>query len=254
MKFNNDSDLEKLAATFAKRARDFDDLQNEAAGREVGRMPRFLAAEDVSPRASERKRAERAEALTRLQLLLLNDPAYAALHKETTEKLNEVQNRLAEAMERVLALRARTDAELAEMLKKAARTADGEAVFRDANGDVRTADGRKVDDDMAATAVWHGGEPSFEDYRRNRERDEGLDDLAGDIGAGQAEVGDMQDKGQDQENPATAEELRRRKERAEEIAGGVEERLDREMSMSQPSSDISVKAPESIAGLAFPTR
>ena len=215
-------------------------------------MPRFLAAEDVSPRASERKRAERAEALTRLQLLLLNDPAYAALHKETTEKLNEVQNRLAEAMERVLALRARTDAELAEMLKKAARTADGEAVFRDANGDVRTADGRKVDDDMAATVVWHGGEPSFEDYRRNRKRDEGLDDLAGDIGAGQAEVGDMQERTEDHERPTSSEELGEMQQRTGDMLVDIERRLEREAQRSAPSSAVPGQIVEATTDIGVP--
>ena len=75
MKFENDDEFERLNDRFTRHARDFDDLQNEMSGRDVGKAVRFLQSGPNGAGSSGKSKQERAEALTRLQLLL-NDPAY----------------------------------------------------------------------------------------------------------------------------------------------------------------------------------
>lgn len=59
----------------AKQAQDFDDLQNEIAGREVGHLGRFLQGGAHSAASSGKSNDKRAEALTRLHAVLMNNPA-----------------------------------------------------------------------------------------------------------------------------------------------------------------------------------
>lgn len=78
----------------AKRTQDLDDLHNEMAGRDVGRINRFFG-EASAPRSERGKqKAEREVQLTNLQVLLMNDPEYAQLFRETETKLRQGQNRL----------------------------------------------------------------------------------------------------------------------------------------------------------------
>ena len=63
-----------------KRKTDFDDLQNEMAGREVGRIPRFLPEETRELAKGGNKKKKDGDRLERLFLLLHNDPGYAVLY------------------------------------------------------------------------------------------------------------------------------------------------------------------------------
>ena len=62
------------------------DLENERAGREVGRIERFLSPE-ASPAEIKKRRERDQERLSALIALLRTSPEYARLHKGTMEKL-----------------------------------------------------------------------------------------------------------------------------------------------------------------------
>lgn len=99
-----ETDLEtfSLKAQFAKHAQDFGDQQNEMAGRDVGRITRFLNA-DTREEKIDSKRGNRKQAdLTNLQILLLNNPAYQELFRETEKRLRETQTRLDTTLEAIL--------------------------------------------------------------------------------------------------------------------------------------------------------
>lgn len=235
MKLDDDSEFERLTQRFARQARDFDDLQNEIAGREVGRIERFLPETAQSGGGSGKSKHERAEALTRLQLLLIENPAYAALYAETAGVLTDAQSRLEQALERVQLEIDRASLTFEEMRGGAAQLPDGTRVYRDKNGVVRSEDGARVDDDLAASIVWKGDEPSFEDIQANVARGERLKALEVDIHAGQAEIGDMQTLMDDEDDPPTTDDLDEFKDRAAEIASGIEERLEKEAGRSAPT-------------------
>lgn len=114
----------RLTERFARHAQDFDDLQNEMAGRDVGRISRFVTA-DAREDISNGKHGSRKDAnLTNLQILMMNNRAYAELFRETVKRLHEAQDRLDFALDTVL----RTKAETEERLKDARTEAERQAM------------------------------------------------------------------------------------------------------------------------------
>lgn len=249
MKLENDDELERLNDRFARHARDFDDLQNEMSGREVGKAARFLQSGPNGAASSGKSKQERAEALTRLQLLL-NDPAYAALYRETATALVDAQSKLESMLERVRFEIERNAAAIDDMRDRAARLEGGTRVYRDKDGEVRNEDGRIIADALAAGIIWSGTEPSFEDIRAKIERRERLMALEADILTGQAEIGEMQAAMDDEDDPRTEPELNDFKGRAEEIISGAEERLEKELVRAEPVTPQ--PGTQETAGLSVP--
>lgn len=99
----NEGDDEGGNLPLSKTEQDRTDLNNEMAGREVGRIARFLP-EDATP-ANIKKRNERNhERLSALMTLLRSDPAYAELHNNAMETLRRqelaTERALADAIRR----------------------------------------------------------------------------------------------------------------------------------------------------------
>ncbi len=133
--------------------------------------------------------------------MMTNNPAYAALFEETANVLMDAQSRLEIVLERVQLEIQRSQSALDEKLERAARLPVGTHVFKDQNGDIRREDGSKVSDDLAATILWNGTEPTLEDVQADRQRLQRLGILADDIHAGQAEIGDMQAEINEDDDP-----------------------------------------------------
>ena len=248
VKSENDADFERLSETFARHALDYDDLQHEIAGRDVGGTERFLSGTEMDAGATEKRRATRAETLTRLQILLANHD-YAAQYRMTVNHLNTAQDRLDKLLDQV-----RQDIELAEQALedkrgRAARLEDGTRVYRDKDGNARTEDGEAVPDDIAAGVVWTGDEPTYDSIREERERLNRLKGLEDDVHAGQNRIGEIQDDLQNEDSPKTADDMGDLRKEADGIVSGVEARLDAEAARSlekpkqvaaEPVSEVSV--------------
>lgn len=146
-----------------RRRRDFEDLNNEIAGRDVGRQPRFLGGRSATAEI-ERKERE-ARAFQNRLLELLSDPAYRAKYDATMQALNDADRATEASLSQLDSDIAALQAMLTGMENRAARLPDGTRVFRDANGVVRRSDGSVVEEELAATILWTGDEPSFELYR-----------------------------------------------------------------------------------------
>lgn len=155
----------------AKR-REFDDLQNEIAGRETGRRARFLRD---GPGSEEAKRKERAEqrALTRL-VELLNDPVYRAKYDGVMTALRGAEQATETALQRINRGIEVAQDDLADIQDRAARLPDGTRVYQDTHGILRREDGSQVDDVLAATVIWSGNEASFHELRHAQDRLDGL--------------------------------------------------------------------------------
>lgn len=152
----NDSDLD------IKRKRDFDDLQDEYAGRETGRMRRFLTQEPQTPEERQKQRTERA--MRSLLRILLNDPIYRTKYEKATALITEATLAVEAALSALADQIAAAQAETAGMEARAARLPDGTRVYRDAKGVIRRPDGSVVEETLAATILWTGNEPSYEAY------------------------------------------------------------------------------------------
>lgn len=245
-----DDEGERLATLF-RRAQDRDDYNNEMAGRDVGRQDRFLPADAQSSRASESKRAKRAEALTRLQLLMANQ-AYAEQFRLTARHLNEAQDRLDTLLERV-----RWEIELAQLAltekrERAARLEDGTRIYLDQSGNIRMENGAQVADKLAAGVIWNGDEPSYESMQDDHGRIGRLRSIERDTHAGQSRIGEMQEDLKDNDDPKTEDEMNSLRGKADEIVQGLETRFEDTLP-PPPESEASPSRPSSeVVGLAFP--
>jgi hypothetical protein len=152
-------------------------------------------------------------------------------------------------LERVQMQITQTEDALESKLDHAANLPDGTKIFKDKSGDVRSQDGALVAAELAATVLWRGDEPSYEDMQADTERLARLNDLAGDIRSGQAEIGDMQAAMADESEVESSDELEGFKDRADEIVEEAEERFEAEITStveedrafkSQPVSEIVV--------------
>ncbi len=200
-----------LQAVFfeAVRRQDFDDLQNELAGRETGRLERFLSPDERERIRDGKSKGERqAEAMTRLQWMLANNAEYAALYDDTFDKLREAEQAAERALEKARLALAKAERDLQATLDSAARLPDGTRVFRDEQGRVRTVHGATVSDLDAASIEWSGDEPAYEQFLGNRSTIESLGGRIDKIERMQVEVlGHARNVLDDEDNLASTEEL-----------------------------------------------
>lgn len=196
----DDRDLED------RRQRDFDDLQHEIAGRNVGRMRRFGVAETRD--AIDRRRADDKRAVQTQLMLLLTDPVYKARYDRAWDSLRLAEQATDTVLDTLTQMIALAEAELDELRDRAARLPDGTRVYRDANGVVRREDGSAVDADLVATILWTGSEPSYEEMQARRDLLEALRDQQGDVERYRDDVlGPARDRLSDEDDPPTLNEL-----------------------------------------------
>lgn len=91
----------KSKAREARRRRDADDFNNEIAGREVGRIKRFLP-DSADPSELRKRNGRDHQRLSTLMTLLQNDPEYAALYEDTLDKLRDAEEATDAAMAKAL--------------------------------------------------------------------------------------------------------------------------------------------------------
>lgn len=167
---NQTGDFDKILQSQAetRRLQNFDDLQNEMAGVEVGRMARFL-----SPEARElllnKRNGKVSGSMTALDLMLLNDPAYAELYASTMTALQKAEQATEKALEKALKKTNVFETELSNTLSRAKQLPNGTRVFKDKQGAIWTEDDVQIDPDIARTLDWSGLEPSFEIYKKQKQ-------------------------------------------------------------------------------------
>lgn len=193
-------------ALIERLRRDTEDLNNEIAGRDVGRRARFLNADARSPEAERKKREARA--FQNLLMELLNDPIYRAKYEGVLQALSDAEQATQAAIDALTDQIEAAQAGLTDMIDNAARLPDGTRVFRDENGVVRREDGTVVEDYLADTILWTGNEPSFEDVQNARDR---IDGLLGQLDAVHGYENDVlgpaRDRITDPDNPPSADDL-----------------------------------------------
>lgn len=158
--------------------------------------------------ASERRAAKDRAQMNALEVLLATDPMYRAAYERTFSTLQSAEQRTEAALDETGAALEQTTAEIEDMLARANMLPDGRRIYRDANGDVLTEDGQKIDGPELEGVVWREDAPSYEQIRAKRER---IDELAERIEALRRYhtdvLGSVRDRLEDTENPPTAEEL-----------------------------------------------
>lgn len=196
------------AASARFQRQEFEDYHNDIAGQDVGRYRKHTRkADDRDPATGESKKAA---ALRRtLEWLLLNDAEYARLHKAASKAVSDAAVMLEATKSKVASALDEVNSLIAASMDKAAKLPDGTAVFQDAQGRVRDADGGLIADDIAAGIVWRGDEPSFEEHRALLARKREIDQAANDVLIIESDLGALQGELANDDPPVSKDRLSR---------------------------------------------
>lgn len=227
----------------ARRQIDHDDLQREIAGVNGSRIARFLTVDD-SVSKSRREKEDQAVRQTRLMIALM-DAAYREAFTRAWDTLEQAERAAEAALQKLERQIAEAEDDIRDMERQAARVPGGEMVFKDANGQVRYADGRKVEDHLAETVLWTGDEPTFEDYVGETEKLDNLRNAKTETEIYRDEVlGEAREELSDPDNPPSRERL-------EEITDKVKTRMPSVVA-AEIEPDTGEMAAEPTANLAIP--
>lgn len=206
-----------MSDTIDKRRRqDFEDQQNELAGRDTGRMARFGVGSARLLAEKEEARKERAY-LDALERLLATDPEYRALYEELGVALSAAEREADTAIRMIQDQVQLAEQEIADMENTAARDPDGRPVFRHADGRVVYVDGSEVPTAIADGIVWPADAPSAEEFfAAKARRDELRSQLEEWLTYRNDVLGHTRDRYDDRDNPMTKSELQKALEQIEE--------------------------------------
>ncbi|MFT6660697.1 MAG: hypothetical protein ACJA0K_000674 [Maricaulis maris] len=203
-----------------KRRQDLDDLNNESAGRDVGRISRFH--HDRDPQTIEQKKRER-EARESALMRMMRDPAYVAAYQEAWDAIDRAQAALDAALLENAEEAERLAENIREMESRAARLPDGSLIFRAADGSIRGADGHRLRSDaVPASLIFPLEAPSYEDYAASRDALNSARAHGHDLSRIQTEVIDRAAaRAGSETDPPTPEELRGIRDRMDTVAEHV---------------------------------
>lgn len=205
-----------------KRAqRDFDDLQNETAGRDVGRIERFLNGESNHPNSEKARRKEREAEMSRF-MALMSDPVYAKLYEDWGKKLNETRQFLDDARDQLAKFRASIEAERLDIDARAMRLPDGTLVYRGDDDRAYNRDGTLSENPDAQDIIWREDSARLSESQRNDDRAGRADRLEQKLDHADIAVGDMTERRADTTNPKTSPEgIEAEMQGLDDIKGGI---------------------------------
>lgn len=157
-----DYEIESGNEAEKRRRQDRDDLNNEIAGRNTGRIRRFFPGQDGLSSGGGRGRAEKEADL--MVLARQADPVWCKLYEEVGEKLDRAEQASLLALRDALRREEQARRELEELRERAARLADGRRVYRTGDGTAAyDEDGNRLSDDEFAGVAWNDSQPSWEE-------------------------------------------------------------------------------------------
>lgn len=199
-----------------RRQVDLDDLNNEIAGRDVGREARFLGPSGGRELQAKREKADR-EFRSLLQQRL-QDPEYRRLYDDAWSALDSAQSALDRAMLENARAKERLEGLVSEFEERAANLANGEKVFRAADGSLYTADGRKLSAAEARDVEIPPNALSYESYVQANDALEKARKRGGDLSDIQTKkIDPARAKLQDEDNPPSKDDLRKMTKELEQV-------------------------------------
>jgi len=227
-----------LQAAFSEavRRQDFDDLQNEMAGRETGRMERFLSPDERERIKDGKSKGERhAEAMTRLQWMLANDALYREAHKRAMTSIDDAGQAIARAIEAGERAAAKIQRDMEDYLASTPRLKDGRYVMVDEDGTYRDQNREPVSAEDAAEIE---GQPkrAFRTYDEMLDRKESIDRDLTELRGWEVDVGGMRNEATDEDSLASRERVEQMTEQADDLAERAKE-IQRGFENSSPNDD-----------------
>lgn len=192
-----------------RRTQDLEDLNNERSGAETGRIQRFLTGGNGSTTQQTKKEKEAAQFRTMLDILM-QDQEYAALYNDTFTMLENAEDATERALIKAEHALEQVQEDHGQLMDKAAELPNGAKVFRDAEGNVWTADGKQLRGDDLNTIQWQGNEPSYKDYLDSKDKLDNANKSVFDLRQYQVDVlGRIRDDMSDPDNPPSADDMKR---------------------------------------------
>lgn len=240
--------LDLQAAFFAAvRRQDFDDLQNEMAGRETGRMERFLSPEERERIKDGKSKSERhADTMTRLQWMLANDARYREAHERAMAAINDAGQAIARAIEAGEKAAAKIQSDMNDYLASTPRLKDGRYVMVDEDGTYRDQNREPV---SAANAAEIEGQPkrAFRTYDEMLELNESIERDLNELRGWEVDVGGMRNDATDETSPASRDRLEQMTEQADDLAERAME-IQRGFDADTPNTNFAVDKVEEKLG------
>ena len=198
------------AETLRERAEqaDFDNLQHTIADVETGQQTKHGLKKDEIDPITGKKRNRLQEAVQRtLDWLLANDAAYRAAHTNLLDTVRAAQNDVQTTLEQVMGQLSAATQALDDLLDRAAQLPSGTKVFKDANGRVVDQNGDAIADDLAATIIWRGDEPTYDDYLAHKAHLDDLNKTADDLRGMDTDLGHIRNRATDNKSPLTKDQI-----------------------------------------------
>lgn len=252
---NQDNEFDKIenAAADRRRQQDIDDLNNELSGNDVGRTARFL-----SPEARERllaqKQGKPSKAMSALEMALMNNPAYAAIHKAAVDETRAVQRTAQAFQDGVELALSEARADTARMLDQAITLPDGSKAFMSKDGIAWTVDGERVDEAITAGLDW-SGRPTRDEYQELLAREETMENASQQGRQLSNRLGEIHNELNDEDEPPTIKAIENYRAEIEAIEAELNSSAD-ELNIKTESRAIENDTTPDIAGLnqnAVPT-
>ncbi|MEL6922383.1 MAG: hypothetical protein AAFO77_15455 [Pseudomonadota bacterium] len=185
----------------------FDDLQNEIAGHDTGRIKRFgiAAARDFEAKQEVKRNKAYRDALHRL---LMTDPEYRELYEDLGSALGDAETTADTEIARLESQLSQIEADLDDMRSEAPKI-DGKAIFRTANGRIMDEDGKELDGLIAEDIIWPSNAVSAENYVALRTQEA---DLRASLDAWHGYrndmLGDLRNRFEDRDTPMSKDDMR----------------------------------------------
>jgi hypothetical protein len=196
-----------------KRLRDFNDLQDENAGRETGRARRFT--KDSAAALHVRADSDPWTMALMIEIELLN--FYARL-----DELDRASLRALEAAQR----RAREERERLERLRERAATIDGQRAYLTEDGSrAFFENGQELSPRQRETTRWRGGAPSWEQHQDAHRRLEDAVQEERDIRRYRERIDDARIRLEDGDSPLSADDIAGLEESLEQMPESVRRQL-----------------------------
>ncbi len=149
--------------------RDMIELNHEIAGVENGRIKRFLNEGSLSFSGETKKEKAAREFRTMLDMLLAEDPIYAALYKQVAEKIEKAQQAVDLALVDINQRLEASGRKLQLLRDNAAELPDRTKVFQSTDGSIYTEQGKRISDEKARSIIFPDSAPSWEIFKAEKE-------------------------------------------------------------------------------------
>ena len=189
------------------KKQNLEDYNNEIAGRDTGRIKRFLSQE-ARDHLEDGKNGKTQEKLSLLDILLMTDPVYARLYCDVMDRIEEIDQAISKALAQSEQRIDSIEENLADIKGRAQRLADGTLIYRSRDGTVFSDDGTIVSQKELGDVRWEDSDPSWEErcaagealdsaYRKKEEIEEYRDGT----------LQHAKDRMNDRDNPPDKDEL-----------------------------------------------